>query len=150
MGNQTLVTRESPLVDLLIRHEGMRLYPYRDTAGKLTIGVGRNLDDRGISSEEACCLLLNDISIAADDLHTIFSEEVLSGLNEARFAVLVSMAFNLGRSGFAKFKKTIAAVNAGDWEQAAFQMQQSKWARQVGKRAIDLCWMMRNGQFQRV
>ena len=54
--------RMESMIGMLKRHEGLRLKPYQDTIGKLTIGYGRNLDDRGISKEEAEYLLRNDIS----------------------------------------------------------------------------------------
>ena len=51
------------LKDMLIRHEGLKLKPYLCTAGKLTIGVGRNIQDRGITYQEAMMLLENDIRL---------------------------------------------------------------------------------------
>lgn len=48
---------------MLIRHDGLRLKPYRDTRNKLTIGVGRNLDDVGITREEALMLPNNEIAM---------------------------------------------------------------------------------------
>lgn len=138
------------LTDLLIRHEDLKLKPYLDSAKppRLTIGVGRNLDDRGITKAEALYLLENDIRTASEDLLAVIGEGAVHALNEARHAALVSMCFNLGRARFAKFKATIAAVKAQDWERAADQMLKSLWARQVGDRADELARMVRTGEFK--
>ena len=134
---------EEKLIRLLITHEGLRLKPYRDTRGKLTIGVGRNLDDVGITEEEALYLLKNDIKRVLD-----FLKERLpywNGLTETRKMALVDMCFNLGPGGFLSFKRMLAALERGDYEQAAREMLDSRWARQVGRRAEELAEMMREG-----
>jgi lysozyme len=135
------------LESLLIRHEGLRLKPYRCSAGKLTIGVGRNLDANGITREEAMQMLRADIAKASQELVAVIGPEAAANLNDARRAVLISMVFNLGRAGFANFAATIAAVKAQDWTKAADQMSKSLWAKQVGNRAKELCSMMRTGDW---
>ena len=129
----------------LVRHEGLRLKPYRCTAGKLTIGVGRNLNDRGISQKEAYAMLERDI---LDFEQQLLEEipDVYNGLDEVRQSVLLNMCFNLGLKGLLEFKNTLAFVAAGDWERAANNMLASKWAKQVGMRAIELSEMMRKGK----
>jgi lysozyme len=129
----------------LVRHEGLRLKPYRCTAGKLTIGIGRNLDDRGISLKEAYAMLERDIQ---DCEQWLIDEipEVYNKLDEVRQSVLLNMCFNLGISGLLGFKNTLAFVKAGDWERAANNMLVSKWAKQVGRRAIELSELMRKGK----
>jgi len=129
----------------LVRHEGLRLKPYRCTAGKLTIGIGRNLDDRGISQREAYVLLENDIQNCEKQLLDEIPE-IYNGLDDVRKSVLLNMCFNLGIKGLLEFKNTLAFIAAGDWERAANGMLASKWAKQVGKRAIELSEMMRKGQ----
>lgn len=131
------------LQDLLIRHEGLRLKPYRCTAGKLTIGVGRNLDEAGISETEAMMLLNNDVEKCIQQAKS--NLPWFAGLDNVRKAVVVSMVFNLGIEGFAKFKSTIASIKAGKYDEAADNMMQSLWAKQVGKRAEELSYMMRTG-----
>ena len=128
----------------LIRHEGLRLKPYHCTAGKLTIGVGRNLDDCGISKPEAMVLLDNDILCCETELLEHLPA-IYAGLNDTRKAVLVSMCFNLGISGLLGFKNTLAFISDGDFERAANNMLASKWAKQVGLRAIELSEQMRKG-----
>ena len=130
---------------MIKRHEGLRLKPYRDTVGKLTIGYGRNLEDVGISLEEAELMLEHDLDRAIQA-----AREVIPGfdeLDEVRQAVLVDMAFNLGRAGLAGFRRFRAALALGDFERAASEMLDSLWARQVGRRAEELAEMMRSGQW---
>ena len=129
----------------LVRHEGLRLKPYRCTAGKLTIGIGRNLDDRGISQKEAYAMLERDIQ---DCEQWLIDEipEVYNKLDEVRQSVLLNMCFNLGIKGLLGFKNTLDFIGAGDWERAANNMLASKWAKQVGMRAIELSEMMRKGK----
>ena len=129
----------------LVIHEGLRLKPYRCTAGKLTIGIGRNLDDRGISQKEAYAMLERDI---LDFEQQLLDEipDVYTGLDEVRQSVLLNMCFNLGLKGLLEFKNTLAFVAAEDWERAANGMLASKWAKQVGMRAIELSELMRKGQ----
>lgn len=129
----------------LVRHEGLRLKPYRCTAGKLTIGIGRNLDDSGISQSEAYIMLINDIMNCEKQLQQKIPD-IYNGLDEVRKSVLLNMCFNLGISGLLGFKNTLAFVKAGDWERAANNMLVSRWAKQVGRRAIELSELMRKGK----
>ena len=132
-----------PIEEQLILHEGLRLKPYRCTAGKLTIGVGRNLDDKGISKEEALFLLRNDIATVTTQLQKY---DWYINADPIRQKVLVDMAYNLGVGGLLKFRKMIAALERGDYEGAADQMLDSRWAEQVGYRAVRLAEMMRSGR----
>jgi len=131
--------------DQLVRHEGLRLKPYRCTAGKLTIGIGRNLDDCGISQTEAYVLLENDIQNCEKQLLDEIPE-IYNSLDEVRKSVLLNMCFNMGIKGLLSFKNTLAFIAAGDWERAANGMLASKWAKQVGRRAIELSELMRKGK----
>jgi lysozyme len=129
----------------LIRHEGLRLKPYRCTAGKLTIGIGRNLDDCGITESEAYIMLINDIMNCEKQLQARIPD-IYNQLDEVRKSVLLNMCFNLGIDGLLGFKNTLAFIKAGDWERAANNMLASKWAKQVGRRAIELSELMRKGK----
>ena len=133
------------LKKMLIRHEALRLKPYKDSVGKLTIGVGRNLDDRGITEAEAMLLLSNDIGDALADAKKF---SWFGQLDSARQDVIVNMVFNLGLTRFSGFKKMIAALEHGNYPEAADQMLDSKWARQVGLRASELSQMMREGRYK--
>jgi lysozyme len=135
----------SELASMLIRHEGLRLKPYRDTVGKLTVGCGRNLDDVGITQEEAMVLLNNDINTAELGLQKAFPW--FDQLDPVRQDVLLDMVFNLGITRFMSFHRTIAAIEAQDWNKAADEMLQSRWAQQVGLRASELSQMMRTANY---
>ncbi len=128
----------------LVRHEGLRLKPYTCTANKLTIGVGRNIQDNGISEAEAMLLLENDIDAIVRDLNRALPW--WQQLDEARREVLANMVFNMGIGTVLTFKNTLAAVQAGDYKKAAALMLQSKWATQVGNRAKELAAQMETGK----
>lgn len=127
----------------LIRDEGLRLKPYRCPAGKLTIGVGRNLDDTGITELEAEALLTYDIERFGYQLDRAIPW--WRALSEVRQRVLLNMAFNMGTGKLMEFAITLAHVRAGRWKEAAAGMRASKWARQVGVRAERLARMMETG-----
>lgn len=129
----------------LKHHEGLRLKPYTDTVGKLTIGYGRNLDDRGIRESEADTMLLNDAFEAWEEAARLV--RAWPALDEVRKAVLAEMLFNLGSAGFLGFKNMLKAVNDGDYYAAANQMLASLWATQVGVRAETLSKRMATGQW---
>jgi lysozyme len=129
------------LRQLLINHEGMRLKPYKDTVGKLTIGVGRNLDDKGITYQEALQMLDKDIEDATSDCLHAFPW--YADLTQQRQWVIISMVFNMGLAGVKKFAHMLSYIELGDYDGAAWEMAQSKWAQQVGMRAVELQEMMR-------
>jgi len=114
-------------------HEGFRKHPYKCTAGKVTIGFGRNLDDVGISRVEAGILLEYDVLIAIEELEKVFPN--FSTFTDVRRIALIDMMFNLGASRFVKFKKMILAIRAEHWEHAASEAVNSRWYSQVGDRA---------------
>jgi lysozyme len=130
---------------MLVDHEGMRRKPYRCTAGKLTIGVGRNLDDRGISPDEAMYMLANDIRDSRSELSAAFPW--FDKLDEVRQAVLIDMCVNLGLSRLQGFRNTLSLIGVGKYEAAAQEMLNSKWAEQVGRRAQRLSRMMATGRW---
>lgn len=125
--------------------EGRKKRPYRCTAGKLSIGVGRNLEDRGLRDDEIDLLLKNDVSEAIGECRRLFRN--FDQLSEVRQEVLVNMMFNLGYDRLAGFRKMRDAIHAGDWKEAGRQMLDSKWADQVGPRAIRLEKAMRTGSW---
>lgn len=138
------------LIRELTRDEGLSLKPYRDSVGKMTIGVGRNLDDVGISPGEAEIMLRNDIARAQADLDRELPW--WRGLDPVRQRVLVNMTFNMGIGsrgpkpcGLLSFSSTLELIHLGRYLEAAQHMLDSKWARQVGARAERLALMMRDG-----
>lgn len=132
------------LEKLLILHEGEKLKPYRCTAGKLTIGVGRNLDDVGIYKNEAKVMLEKDIEAAVNQLKKYaFYDE----LDEVRQAAVIDMMFNLGAKRFRNFGKMILALDTKDYEKAGSEALNSAWANQVGERAIRISRMLKSGKW---
>ena len=131
------------LKSALMRDEGLRLKPYTDSTGHLTIGFGRNLSQVGISLAEAEDLLDHDIARASADVQAALPWTV--GLDEARRGMLINMAFNLGIGGLLGFQKMLVAVQAGDWPTAALEALNSEWAQQVGPRAYRLSRQIETG-----
>ena len=150
----------------LIAHEGLRLGVYKDTLGINTVGIGRNLDDRGISKEEldwmdipsidhifsdgiteadAMYLAQNDVQIVEEEL--VRAHPCVEELDAVRQLVLMDMAFNLGVPRLCKFKKMWAAVHAKQFDVAAKEMLGSRWARQVKSRSTKLAHAMHHGEF---
>lgn len=133
----------------LMRHEGTgpvrrgRVFPYQDTVGKLSLGYGRNLSDRGISFDEAMFLLESDIN---DTLRDCLTFPWFDRLNPTRQRVVANLVFNMGLPTVRKFTRTLAAISRGDYEAAADYLLQSKYAKQVKGRAIELARQMRTGK----
>lgn len=127
--------------------EARRTRPYVDTVGKITIGVGRNLTDKGLRQTEIDLLLRNDIDEAIYDLDRFLPW--WRSLDEPRRRVMVEMCFNMGigdgLKGFLSFRNTLEAIRTGRYGDAADGMRDSKWATQVGDRADRLARVMRNG-----
>lgn len=136
--------RFEKLIGMLIRHEGLALRIYTCPAGKPTIGVGRQLEDNGITVDEAMILLTNDIQRAVKVAKESFPW--FEKLNEARQDVIISMIFNIGIGHFREFKKMIAALEAGDYALASAEMLESQWRLQVGSRAVELAENMKQGE----
>ncbi len=127
----------------LMRDEGLRLKPYKDTRGHLTIGIGRNLEAIGISVEESHFLCLNDIERAEATLH--IQCPWWNQLDPVRQRVLMNMTFNLGIEKLLGFSQFLEALQNHDYASAANAMQHSLWATQVKGRAFRLAGMMRTG-----
>jgi len=131
------------LKTMLVRHEGLRLKPYKDSVNKCTIGIGRNLDDNGITENEAYYLLSHDINRSLSDVRAIFPD--FDAFSEDRQIALVDMMFNLGMGNFLRFKKMIESIQKERWDLAAVEALDSKWAGQVGKRATEIALMLKAG-----
>lgn len=140
---------------LIRRHEGLRLTAYRDTAGKLTVGYGFNLD---AGAAKAICAVLkldyegirNGAEITEADADAILDLQLGMVNAQAKTlfanfqampadvqAVAQDLIFNLGLNGFMKFRDTIASLKAGDWSAAADHLKDSLWYRQVGSRGVE-------------
>lgn len=133
------------LRELLLKHEGLRLKPYTDTVGKITVGCGRNLTDVGISEEEAFFMLNKDIARVEKEAVENFAW--FKFLSATRQDVVISMIFNMGLGGFKQFKNLNEALENQNYSRAADEMLSSKWALQVGLRAQELAQMMRTDSY---
>ena len=138
-------TDDAGLRALITRHEGRRRFPYHDSRNILTIGVGRNLQDRGLADDEIDLLLCNDIALAEADCKRLFGP-VFDAASWPRQAALISMAFNLGAPRLAGFRRMRAAIARDDWHAAAAEALDSRWAVQTGRRAVDIAAMLRGGR----
>ena len=125
--------------------EDKRTRIYLDSVGKVTGGVGRNLTDRPFSEDEIALMLKNDIAIVERDLDRALPW--WRSLTDSRQNVLANMCFNMGIGRLLGFKNTLSLVQAHRYDAAAAEMLNSKWATQVGQRAIRLADMMRKGEF---
>lgn len=130
------------LVEDLERDEGRRLMPYQDTVGKTTIGIGRNIDDRGITDYEADVMLHTDINVAEEDLDQ--NIPWWSDMPEPAQRGLCNMSFNLGWPRLSGFKNMLAALQRGDYQTAADEALDSQWANQVGERASRIADLYRS------
>jgi lysozyme len=122
--------------------EGFRGKVYKCSAGKLTIGYGWNLEDSELPERIAEMMLSYAVG---DKLQSLERLSWWCGLNDARKRAIVNMSFNIGVAGVLKFKKMIAAIEREDFSQAALEMDDSKWSKQVGARADRLILMMNRG-----
>lgn len=139
-------------INQLILHEGLRLKPYQCTAGKTTIGIGRNLDDVGITEDEAMLMLHNDMVNTVREIvgvYPAFGDDL-----PARQVALIDFVFNLGITRARKFKKFWAALNCGDFQAASKELltnsagdAPSKYAQDVGQRAWRVANQIRTGHF---
>lgn len=123
-------------------HEGMRLKPYKDIVDKITIGYGRNIEDNGITKEEAEFLFENDFKRCVDELsiYPWYTDQPVYIKN-----CLINMCFNMGIKRLLGFKRMIAALEKRDYVKAAIEAMDSKWAQQVKSRAVDIALVMRQG-----
>jgi len=134
------------LIESVKRHEGWRSKAYQDTEGVWTVGYGRNLQELEISLELGTSWLRDDLRASEDYAESFPEFEFLD--RDARQDVFIEMIFNMGPSRVAGFKNMLAAIREQDWEEAAKEMLDSKWARQVGVRAKRLAERMRTGKYE--
>ena len=125
--------------------EGRRALVYTDTVGKITGGIGRNLTDRPFFDDEIALMLKNDIALVQTELDQRLPW--WREMTDARQNVLANMCFNLGINRLMGFGKILAHMRVGEYEAAAGEMLDSKWAKQVGARAVRLAALMREGKF---
>ena len=134
------------LIEELIKDEGYKYEIYLDHLGYPTFGVGHLVlekdEEHGkpvgtpVSEERILECLSKDIDIVCDELD--MKDPWWRNLDDNRQRVMANMCFNLGHPRLSNFKKFIGAMQISDWETAAIEMMDSKWAGQVGDRAVRL------------
>ena len=137
------------LLKMIKLHEGVKSHAYQCTAGKWTIGAGRNIDEEGglgLSNEEINVLLINDIERVKGELSAAYFW--FPALDEVRQAAMIDMCFNLGLSRLRGFVKAIEAMSRQEFDNAADEFLDSRWASQVGQRAVRVTEMIRTGDYQ--
>lgn len=137
----------SKLVAQLKRHEGVKKFCYLCPAGFETIGVGRNISENnglGLSDDEIDYLLENDIKRCKQELIAL---PWFVDLDPVRQDAIVNLCFNLGMTRLLGFKNALAAMETGDYPKAADEFYDSRWAKQVGSRADEVCEMIRTGRY---
>ena len=147
-----MMTKNSLLIDMIKRHEGEvkkngRHVAYMCPAGHWTIGIGRNIDPNGgigLTDEEVDMLLEGDILRVTKELSAEYPW--FNSLDDARKNALIDISFNLGATRLRLFKKALAAMEIADYSLAADEFMDSRWAKQVRSRAIELTEMIRNGK----
>ena len=136
------------IVEMLRKHEGVETHAYKCTANKTTIGVGRNIDPDGgigLTDSEIDFILANDVRRVNTELVDTF--KWYKSLDAPRKDAMMDMAFNMGLPRLKQFKKSLAAMANADYELAAVNFLKSRWAKQVGQRAITVTDMIRSGEY---
>lgn len=126
--------------------EGYSPQLYKCPAGYLTIGWGRNIEQRGISKDEAELMFLNDYKNAQKDLLIIFQEKGIdpTKVHNDVIMALTDMSFNLGYNRLSKFNKLFSELKKGSYEGVIREMKDSAWYKQVGKRSEKLVEIIKN------
>ena len=119
---------------------------YHCTSNKLTIGVGRNLEDVGITEAEAKNLLMNDLARVDAQIEKLMPWA--TSLDPVRYEALMNFVFNVGIGTALKFENAMAALKASDFDTAAAELLDSRWSTQVGKRAEELALQIKTGFYQ--
>ena len=122
--------------ELLIKHEGYRERMYKDSLGIITIGIGHNIQEKGLRPDEIDLIFENDLNEAEEAARKLVPN--FENLSDTRKGVILDISFNLGETKFRKFVNTLKAIREERWEDAARGFEDSLWYRQVGNRAKTL------------
>lgn len=136
------------LLAMLKRHEGVETHAYECSEGKVTVGVGRNIDQAGgmgLSDDEIDYLLQNDVERVIKELAAEYPW--FGDLDDVRRDAMVDISFNLGATRLRLFKRALAAMETGNYKEAATEFLDSRWAKQVGSRALELTDMISSGEY---
>lgn len=131
------------LIEQIARHEGLRLRPYLDSVGVWTVGYGHNMNEP-ITESDAKQILVSDIQKAINGC--VHAYPWFMELSQPRQYAMIDLAFNLGIGGLNGFKKFLSAMELGNYYDAAYQLEKSRWAEQVKGRAVDIQQMIRGSE----
>jgi lysozyme len=137
------------LVDTLKRHEGVRSHAYKCSENMITVGVGRNLDENGgigLSDDEIEYLLMNDIERCDAELRAAY--DWYEDLKKPRRDAMINLCFNLGLTRLRGFVKALEAMSREQYDVAADEFMDSRWAKQVGDRAVEVTELIRSGEYR--
>lgn len=146
--DQTVRNNMEKLIDMLKRHEGVETHAYECSEGKVTVGVGRNIDQKGgmgLSEDEIDYLLQNDVERVIKELSSEYPW--FNSLDDVRKDAIIDIAFNLGATRLRGFRRALTAMEAGDYTEASTEFLDSRWAKQVGGRALELTDMIASGEY---
>ena len=129
------------LREQLTRHEGYATKPYEDSVGKLTIGIGHNLADVGLSDDAIQLIFHEDIERAVADCQKMFPN--WHDIPDVKQVILCNMMFNMGYTVLSRFKQFRDAISKKEWIRASQEMEDSRWFRQVKGRGVELRDLMR-------
>lgn len=133
-------------VKSLKREEGWRSHAYRCSANKLTVAYGRNIDENGglgLTQAEGEMLLRHDVERCMAECRASFG--FFDQLSPGRQSMLVQTCFQLGITSLRKFHKALYALEAGDYEKAAREFADSKWAQDTPARCARMCKLVLDG-----
>jgi len=138
----------SKIIEMLRKHESVETHAYECSANKITVGVGRNIDKDGgigLSNDEIDYLLANDIKRVNGELLRSF--DWFNSLDQVRKDAMIDLCFNIGLPRMKGFKKALSAMDGVDYDTAATEFLDSRWAKQVGSRAVTITNMIRSGEY---
>jgi lysozyme len=136
------------LIEQLSIHEGVKKFAYKCPAGKITVGIGRNIDSDGglgLSDDEIIYLLRNDISRIDQELTNAF--RFYKELDRVRKDAMINICFNLGLTRLRSFREALGRMEKKEYPEAAVEFLDSLWASQVGQRALDVTYMIQHGEY---
>ena len=136
------------LIEQLSIHEGVKKFAYKCPAGKITVGIGRNIDSDGglgLSDDEIIYLLRNDISRIDEELTNAF--RFYKELDRLRKVATLNICFNLGLTRLRSFREALGRMEKKEYPEAAVEFLDSLWASQVGQRALDVTYMIQHGEY---
>ena len=138
---------DKDIMEQIKHHEGYRETVYFDSVGVPTVGYGHALlEGSRVPAVVADILFEQDYNDASKDYTLLALRWGFNDIDTVRRGIIINMLFNMGMSRVSKFQKMLTALQMGEYDKAADEMLDSRWATQVGKRADELADLMRKGE----